>query len=132
MKELARSCGCGGDDPTHALPPRRGAVTQPSQLEAQGIFTWWDPFTNAKPERGRFVARLCFPVGRPGVRVGPPPGLHGRGGWRAWAPGGTTHQHGRGRPAGGHMDGGATGGAALTFLPALARCRQITNQPASP
>jgi hypothetical protein len=33
-KELAWSCRCGGDDPTHALPPRRRAVTQPSQLEA--------------------------------------------------------------------------------------------------
>jgi hypothetical protein len=32
--ELARSCRCGGGDPTHALPPRRRAVTQPSQLEA--------------------------------------------------------------------------------------------------
>jgi hypothetical protein len=31
-KELARSCRCGGDDPTHALPPRRRAVTQSSQL----------------------------------------------------------------------------------------------------
>jgi hypothetical protein len=33
-KELAQSCRCGGDDPTHALPSRRRAVTQPSQLEA--------------------------------------------------------------------------------------------------
>jgi hypothetical protein len=33
-KELARSCRCAGDGPTHALPPRRRAVTQPSQLES--------------------------------------------------------------------------------------------------
>jgi hypothetical protein len=30
----SQSCRCGGDGPTHALPSRRRAVTQPSQLEA--------------------------------------------------------------------------------------------------
>jgi hypothetical protein len=46
-KELARSCRCGGDGPTHALPPRRRVVTQPSQLESS-------------PARGRlfFLGRL--------------------------------------------------------------------------
>jgi hypothetical protein len=32
-KELARSCRRDGDGPTRALPPRRRAVTRPSQLE---------------------------------------------------------------------------------------------------
>jgi hypothetical protein len=50
-KELARPCRCSGDDPTRALPPRRRAVTQPSQLEA--------------PPAGRLPATKC-PV-PPGV-----------------------------------------------------------------
>ena len=53
-KELALSCRCGGDGPTHALPPRRRAVTQPSQLEsppARGHATKCPVSPGAPPRR---------------------------------------------------------------------------------
>jgi hypothetical protein len=51
-KELARSCRCGGDDPTRVLPLGRRAVTQPSQLEAppaRGLCRGYHPVPPGAP-----------------------------------------------------------------------------------
>jgi hypothetical protein len=70
-KELARSCRCAGDGPAHAFPPRRRAVTQPSQLEsppARGHATKCPVspgapcllFLRSSPIESAFFSLACF------------------------------------------------------------------------